>query len=348
MIIVRPVQAVDIDAILELAKLAYPGMTTLPPDREVLQEKIDNSVQSIKNTLSNENGASYFLVMQDTLSKQIIGTAAIIASLGIQDDFYSYKIDQVSHRCRELEKHNVFQTLSLSNHFQGFAEVATLYLHEDFREGGNGKFLAQSRYLFMAQFRDRFPTNVMADLRGRFDSKGRSAFWDAIGSKFFDMDYAEADLYSGTNGNQFISDLMPKYPIYVNMLPTAAQEVIGKPNIVGEAALKMLEKEGFEWHGYIDIFDAAPSVDTKIDDVVSIRESCDAQLSATLENAKLSKVRAGHRQTALVANKDIDNFCVVSTEIEVDENTNGVSLPAEAIEQLHLGKNDPLRFLLRS
>ena len=344
MIIVRPVQTTDIDDVLKLAEQAYPGMTTLPPEREILEQKIDNSVRSINNTLTDQNNASYFLVMEDSQSKSIIGTAAIIACLGAKDDFYSYKIEQVSHRCRELNKHNVFQTLSLSNHFQGFSEVATLYLDQKFRENGNGKFLAQSRYLFMAQFRDRFPNDVMADLRGRFDERGRSAFWDALGSKFFDMDYAEADLYSGTNGNQFISDLMPKYPIYVNMLPEAAQEVIGKPNVVGEAALKMLENEGFDWHGYIDIFDAAPSVDTKIDDIRSIRNSQTAPLLGSLDKAK-SKQR--DTQTALIASSDIDNFKVVSTELQIDAQEQGVWLSNEAIETLSLKAGEQLRYLVR-
>ena len=345
MIIVRPVKTEDINTVLDLAKQAYPGMTTLPPERDVLEAKIYNSVASIENTLPNRDDASYFLVMEDTESQTIIGTAAIIACLGAKDDFYSYKIDQVSHRCRELEKHNTFQTLSLSNHFQGFAEVATLYLNEAYRENGNGKFLAQSRYLFMAQFRDRFPQNVMADLRGRFDKDGRSPFWDAIGDKFFDMDYADADLYSGTNGNQFISDLMPKYPLYVNMLPQAAQDVIGKPNIVGEAALKMLEKEGFDWHGYVDIFDAAPSVDTKIDNIASIKDSLVAKLADTFIDGTAKPKQK--RLLALVASNNISDFCVASSEIEITEDQQGVSLPSTVAKQMGLKVGDQIRVLMR-
>ena len=347
MIIVRPVQTSDINEVLELAKQAYPGMTTLPPERDVLEAKIENSVRSINNRLLDENDATYFLVMEDIKSKTIIGTAAIIACLGAKDDFYSYKIDQVAHRCRELDKRNVFQTLSLSNHFQGFAEVATLYLNEDFRKNGNGKFLAQSRYLFMAQFRERFPSDVMADLRGCFDEHGRSPFWDALGSKFFDMDYAEADLYSGTNGNQFISDLMPKYPIYVNMLPHAAQQVIGKPNVAGEAALKMLEAEGFAWHGYIDIFDAAPSVDTKIDDIDSIRTSQTSRLLGSIEDIDKKNLDNALSQTALVASNDLENFMVTSTELVIDNERHGVWLPTEVIDCMSKNTNDQLRYLLR-
>lgn len=347
MIIVRLAQKSDVDAVLDLAQQAYPGMTTLPPEREVLEQKIENSMRSVSRTLTNENDATYFLVMEDSQSNMIIGTAAVIACLGARDDFYSYKIDQVSHRCRELDKHKVFQTLSLSNHFQGFAEVATLYLHEDFRENGNGKFLAQSRYLFMAQFRDRFPNDVMADLRGRFDDDGRSPFWDAIGHKFFDMDYADADLYGGTNGNQFISDLMPKYPLYVNMLPEAAQQVIGKPNIAGAAALKMLENEGFDWHGYIDIFDAAPSVDTKIDDILSIQNSHIVRLRGAIDTADNKPLASYQSETALVANNDIDNFTVISSEIHIDPDESFVYLPGAVIKKMNLVKDHELRLLLR-
>jgi len=265
MIIVRTARESDIDGVLELAKQAFPGMTTLPPDRAVLAEKLTRSIKSIAKEVNEPSDESYFLVMEDIETNTLIGTSAVLACLGNVDEFYSYKLNKVTHSCKELEKKISVETLNLSNHFEGFAEVATLYLHKDYRRNGNGKLLARSRYLFMAQFRERFPDGVMADLRGYFDEDGRSPFWDAVGQHFFDMSFAEADLYGAVNGNQFIADLMPKHPLYVNMLPESAQQVIGQPNVKGKPALKMLNNEGFQWNGHVDIFDAAPSVDTRID-----------------------------------------------------------------------------------
>lgn len=336
MILVRTARATDIKGVLELAKQAYPGMTTLPPERSVLEAKLLNSVKSIEEQLESPNQATYFLVMEDSDSHSIVGTAAIIASLGASEEFYSYKLNKVTQSCKELDKRITFETLNLSNHFEGFAEVATLYLHKDYRENGNGKFLARSRYLFMAQFRERFPEGVMADLRGYFDEHGRSPFWDAVGRNFFDMSFADADLYGGIHGNQFISDLMPKQPLYVNMLPQEAQKVIGQPNVKGKPAFEMLKKEGFAWNGHVDIFDAAPSVDTKIDDIASVKDSLAAEVIGISEFE--------HDQQAMIATSNINDFKTLVSTISVEKG--GVKMPRETIKELNLELGDKVRYLI--
>ena len=128
MIIVRTAFESDIEGILELAKRAFPGMTTLPPERDVLLSKLRNSEASVRKCVTEPFDESYFLVMEDINSNQVIGTAAVIARLGTKDEFYSYKLNRVSQSSKELDKRVSVQTLNLSNHFEGFAEVATLYL----------------------------------------------------------------------------------------------------------------------------------------------------------------------------------------------------------------------------
>lgn len=336
MIIVRTARESDIDGVLALAKQAFPGMTTLPPDREVLASKLARSVNSITNDVRKPGNESYFLVMEDTEAARLVGTSAVLACLGSADEFYSYKLNKVTYSCKELDKKVSFETLNLSNHFEGFAEVATLYLHQDYRQNGNGKLLARSRYLFMAQFRQRFPESVMADLRGYFDEDGRSPFWDAVGQHFFDMPFSEADLYGAINGNQFIADLMPKQPLYVNMLPASAQRVIGRPNVKGKPAMTMLANEGFRWNGHVDIFDAAPSVDTKIDDIVSIKRSVNAEVVGT------SKLEQG--KTAMIVTNKIDSFRVCQAAISIEES--GVKLSQATLKALGIEVGDSIRYLL--
>ena len=337
MIIVRTARESDLDGIFELAEQAFPGMTTLPPNRQVLASKLSRSMNSIKKTVVNPKDESYFLVMEDKESGKIIGTSAIIACLGSVDEFYSYKLNKVTHSCKELEKKVSVETLNLSNHFEGFSEVATLYLHEDYRKHGNGKLLARSRYLFMAQFRERFPEGVMADLRGFFDDEGRSPFWDAVGSHFFEMSFADADLYGGIHGNQFIADLMPKQPLYVNLLPESAQAVIGQPNEKGKAAMQMLLNEGFRWNGHVDIFDAAPSVDTRIDDIESVKQS------ATAEVLGISEYEGDQR--AMIVTSDIRSFKACISTISVEKG--GVRMPRAVMKELNLDMGDTVRYLIQ-
>ncbi|MDG0970370.1 MAG: arginine N-succinyltransferase [Porticoccaceae bacterium] len=336
MIIVRPIKEHDLDNLLRLAKAAYPGMTTLPPDRDALIKKIEKSTTSLHRDVVEPGRENYLLVMEDTVTGLLVGTAGIISQLGEDDQFYSYKLNKVTHSSKVLGKKVSVETLNLSNHFEGFAEVATLFLDDAYRQKGNGKLLARSRYLFMAQFRQRFPSQVMADLRGYFDENGRSPFWDAIGQHFFDMDFAAADLFGAVNGNQFIADLMPKQPIYVNLLSKAAREVIGRPNDQGRAALAMLEKEGFLWRGQIDIFDGAPSVDTFIDHIATIRSSAVANI--------IGQAEAPDSTEYLVCGGDIRSFKACISVIEETSEGN-IKLPSQTLDGLSLSVGERVRYV---
>jgi arginine N-succinyltransferase len=186
----------------------------------------------------------------------------------------------------------------------------------------------------MAQFRERFPAKVMADLRGYFDENGRSPFWEALGRHFFDMSYSEADLYGALNGNQFIADLMPKHPIYVNLLPMEARDVIGRPNDQGKPALAMLEKEGFRNNGQVDIFDGAPSVDAHIDELKTIKDSHKVRVSGTVAAMALQG-----EPEYLVCAGNIGSYrvCISSLKIETD---GSVLLPQTTLDALKIGIPD--------
>ena len=72
---------------------------------------------------------------------------------------------------------------------------------------------------------------------------------------------------------------MVRHPIYTAMLPESALHVMGVPHPSGRAAMKMLEREGFAYDGYIDIFDGGPTMSTRTDNVRTIRESRELTLS---------------------------------------------------------------------
>jgi len=336
MIIVRPIRVDDIDGLHSLAEAAYPGMTTLPPERDVLEKKIVRATKSVNKDIQAPGNEAYLMVMEDPDIQQLVGTAGIFAQLGEDDQFYSYKLNKVTQYNQKMDRKVSVETLHLTNHFEGFAEVATLFLLESHRKGGNGKLLARSRYLFMAEFRERFPEQVMADLRGYFDEDGRSPFWEALGRHFFGVSYSEADYFGAVNGNQFIADLMPKHPIYVNLLPQDARDAIGRPNDQGKAALAMLEKEGFRCNGQVDIFDGAPSLDAYIDQIESVKNSRVGTLSGELQ--------ADNQANYLIGAGDIQNFSVCISQMAV-ESDGSVLLPSDTIFALNLTPNDRVRYV---
>src|SRR5207244_11992184 len=141
------------------------------------------------------------------------------------------------------------------------------------RRGSNGALLSKSRLLFIAEFADRFAPKVIAELRGRLEPDGLSPFWEGLGRHFFAMEYSTADYLTGIGQKAFIAELMPKHPVYVNLLPAAARDAIGVVHVDAAPARAMLEQEGFRYERYVDIFDAGPTVECFRETIDAIRRS---------------------------------------------------------------------------
>lgn len=274
MFIIRPIREDDLDRLVELAaSIEGGGMTTLPADRDVLAEKIRLSTENFAKEITQPGPETYLLVLEDTETGRVGGTAAIFARIGIDKAFYTYSLTKTTHVSVELGHHNTHDVLHLVNDYIGFAEVGSLYLAPDFRQPGNGRLLARARYLLMGQHPERFPDEVVAEMRGWQDKNGISPFWEALGRRFFNMTFQEADHFSAVSNNQFIADLMPKFPVYVDLLPEEARKVIGVTHKDTVPALKLLEWEGFHYRRHVDIFDAGPCLQAQLKNIRAIKDA---------------------------------------------------------------------------
>lgn len=271
MAVMRPVRREDFDQVLALAKQSGGGMTNLPGDPETLRARIDFSVSSYESNPDSPSGEVYMMVLER--DGKILGTSAVFSAIGLEHGFVNYRINKTVHVSAQLKKRVERRLLMPTHDFTGCSEVGSLFLSPEARGGGYGKFLAKARYLFIAQHRRLVADPVCAELRGWRDKNGRQPFWESLGKLFFDMEFEDADLTNSALGNQFISDLLPRHPIYVALLPEAAREILGKPHDDALPAFNMLLREGFAFRGYIDVFDAGPLVDAHIDDIETIRNS---------------------------------------------------------------------------
>jgi len=261
----------DVDALLELAALTAGGLTNFPHDRGVLAERVAWSEQSCGAIIDSPQDEFYLFVLEDTETGRIVGTSSIYSKIGVRWPFYSYKLSRISHVSNGTGRHFSTHILTLVNDFDGASEVGGLFLAPQARSAGLGQLLSRSRYLFISQHRERFGSTIVAEMRGWLDGT-TSPFWEAVGRKFFDSEFHAADLYNATQGNQFIADLMPKFPIYTALLPLDAQSAIGRPHVDAVPAKAMLEAEGFVYDGYVDIFDAGPTLHARIDQLRTITE----------------------------------------------------------------------------
>ncbi|WP_324826858.1 arginine N-succinyltransferase [Qipengyuania zhejiangensis] len=290
----RAAKAGDLEHLYEMAKLTGGGFTNLPPDRNALTRKLERAETAFSRDDQQLGDDQFVLVLENTESGQVRGTCQLFTQVGQQWPFYSYRLNTLTQHSQELDRTVRAELLSLVTDLEGASEVGGLFLHPGERAGGLGLLLARSRYLFIAMHRARFADRILAELRGVIDDRGGSPFWDGVAGRFFGMTFQEADYFNAINGNQFIADLMPKHPVYVAMLNGEARKVIGVPHPTGRAAMQMLEKEGFRFEGYLDIFDGGPTMTARTDNVVSIRDSVAATLSATdLEGGDRALVATG-------------------------------------------------------
>ena len=225
----------------------------------------------------------------------------------------------------------------MCNDYTSATEICTLFLKESHRSGFTGRFLSRIRFLFMAQHSERFSNRIIAEMRGVSDADGHSPFWQWLQEHFFSIDFPTADHLIGTGNKVFISELMPKYPIYANLLSPEAQQVIGKVHANTKPALRLLEKEGFEFRGYVDLFDAGPTVEAQIDNIKSVRDS------------RLLTVKIGSGQnvdTYAIANLSVEQFkAVFSCDIAIDENLDEAIISEEIADTLNVKNGDTIRIL---
>lgn len=273
MMVVRPIRANDYPALYQMAVESGHGFTSLPVNEELLMRKINRSVSAFAKTVIAPGDEGYLFVLEDTDSGQICGTSALEAAVGLDDAFYHYHLGKVVHSSRSLGVYKTVDILTLCNDYTGVSELCTLFLRTPFRQKHNGRLLSKMRFLFLAEFAERFSDKVIAELRGVSDPQGNSPFWQWLQEHFFSVDFPTADYLTGIGQKEFIAELMPKYPIYVSLLSQGAQQVIGKVHEQTRPALALLESEGFSCRGYVDIFDAGPTVEARTSHVRTIRES---------------------------------------------------------------------------
>lgn len=341
MIIVRSARLADLDQLLALSARTGSGMTTMPTDASTWEAKLAKSVASFAKVVEQPHGDVYFLVMQDTETDAIVGSCAVYAGVGLDRPFYSYKLSTLTTSSQQLNMTVYMRVLHLVNDYTGGTELGSLFLLPEYRRQGQGRFLSRSRLMLIADFPSRFSDQIFAEIRGWFDEKGQSPFWEHLGRKFFGLTYQKADFMSAVDGSQFISDLMPKYPVYIDLLPEAAKDAVGKVNRDAEPALKILEQEGFQYTGYVDIFDAGPCVQCPRDLIKTVQESHAAKVMRLVDDPAESEVD----QSALyiISNACLEDYRLVLQPLDVlDEHQ--VAIGRQTAEGLQLSPGDTLRY----
>ena len=308
MLVVRPAAPADLDHLLELAILSGPGFTSLPEDPDQLIQRLDLSRDSFHGDLPPQE-RWYTLMLEESDTGDVDGIGSVKAAVGLKRPFFSFRVASNAAQSPSLNIRLEHQTLQLVNECAGWSEVGSLFLKADRRKGGAGRLLSQSRYMLIGAEPSLFAETVLAELRGVFTPDGACPFWDHVAHKFFPMPFDQADMMTGSTDKQFILDLAPRHPIYVELLPEPARAVIGKVHPQGVPAMALLESEGFRPNGLIDIFDAGPTVSCARDHIRTVRDArrltvaiaaeFEAELPSLISTDSVAAFRAVRQRVAL-------------------------------------------------
>ncbi len=282
MILLREVQDRDLDGLERLAQI--PGFINLQNDRDFLKDRIARSKASFSDKLANKLDGKYIFVAEDLGSKRVLGTSMIAAQHGTTEapHFY-FEVSNEEKFSSTINTGFIHGTLKLKYDTNGPSEIGGLVLDPEIRnsEARVGRQISFVRFLYLGLNKHKFKRKLIAELLPPLNKKGQSPLWEAIGRRFTNMDYWEADQLCQKN-KEFIFSLFPSGKIYTTFLPAEARNAIGKVGKDTEPVLHMLKKIGFAYRNQVDPFDGGPHLWANVDDILPIKKIATYTIDPTL------------------------------------------------------------------
>ena len=135
--VLRPAVSADIDGVLALAIAGGSGLTNLPPDRDMLANRVHTSERAMTDAGAREAGAAVMLVVER--ESRIVAVSGIFPRVGAEWPFYSYRLTRQANRSLAVGRVKAQTLLNLVNDFDGEAEVGMLFVDPGIaRLFGNG------------------------------------------------------------------------------------------------------------------------------------------------------------------------------------------------------------------
>ncbi len=281
MLLYRPIQADDLDDLIDLAT-RHDSMN-LPNDRAFLVDRISQSEASFAGRIDDWAERIYMFAAEELTSRTVIGTSLILAKHGSPSvPFYWLQVSREERSSESLGKHFVHEKLQLRATTDGPTEIGGLILDPRHRGRDHaGKCLSTVRFAYMALFPEDFEREVVADIVSVPVGETHTTLWDVFGARFTGVSYREADHLSARD-KSFIADLMPQDPVYTTFFPETVRAQLGRPADEARAAVKILEKLGFTYLQQIDPFDGGPYYGASRDAIACIRDRRELVLPSAL------------------------------------------------------------------
>jgi len=348
MFIVRRAMMSDLPTLHKMSKMVH--FINLPPDQEIIADKIRNSRKSFMRAGGNaksvhkpkgpsgKGGISektamadiFMFVIEEVNSEACIGTSQLVSQMGGPGHpNVCFKLETREKYANDLKfgtKHTVAR-VHLDE--SGPTELGGLIMQPSFRghKMKLGRFVALIRFHFMGLHRKMFRPTILAELMAPITANGESLVWDMLGRRFIPLSYDEADRFCQYS-REFMTELLPEGDIHLSLLPPAARAQIGEVGPDTVPAKRMLENLGFKYEGFVDPFDGGPYITAKTDEIELIQDTFHAKLGVSILHEQTN-------QAGIVSVLSSDgDFRAVQTAFQVDR-SGKLRLTSEAMMALH-------------
>ena len=322
MFVIRPAILDDLPTLLKLAKMVH--FINLPADKDLLAAKVGRSRRSFAGDVDDIRHREFMFALEDRDSGEIIGTCSILGCVSWEGHPHIYlKTGRREFYSEDLGGGQVHTTLEIGTDTSGPSEVGGLILAPGFRGHPErlGSLLSLIRFHFIGLNRELFAERILAEMMGPLTPDSGTLLWEYLGRRFINLSYKEADLFS-SRSKEFLLSLWPKGEMFVSLLPPEARALIGRVGDETEPAKRMLEQQGFKYHGHVDPFDGGPYLDAKVADIPLVKstESMRIAESRAVEGAKEAfvshKGRGGFRATRSVYEFDGERLVLPAATLE--------------------------------
>ena len=335
--VVRPATGADVDALHRLSLEADGTLERYDGSRDGAARIIALGERSLRRENPADERA-FVLVIEDPQDRQVFGTISLTCRIGLDQPFYDYRLGKIVHSSRPLKSYRCLDVLYLCNDLTGCSEIHSLYVRPAYRKQGAAVQLLKAVQLFIAGRPEEFAPRIIAELRGVVDQNGEAPFWEAVGRHFFRVDQPAAERLVAKGHKAFIAELMPKHPVYVTLLPEAAQRAIGGIHADIASWMPLLEADGFHYESHVDIFDGGRVIEARTLDLAGVAGSRVAEVAAGSLPAerRFCWLAAGQGQDFRMSGADCGDG---------GNGTNSLVAEAAALARLALPAGGPVRLL---
>ncbi len=348
MFVIRRAKMDDVPTLLKLAKMVH--FINLPPDREIITEKIFNSRKSFEKAagirrkdvkerkhsgsggISEKTAAAdlFMFVLEEAGSNNCLGTSQIVSQMGGPGaPNVCFKLEQ-REKYSEALKFGIKTTVArLYEDESGPTEIGGLIMQPSFRGHPQklGKFVSLVRFHFVGLHRRLFRPTVLAEMMAPITSEGESLVWDALGRRFIPLSYEEADRFCQYS-REFMTSLLPRGDIHLSLLPPAVRSQIGEVGPETLPAKKMLEKLGFAYDSFVDPFDGGPYITASTSEISVVKATRKIELGEAVAAPRVSGLGI-----VSVLHKD-GEFAAVQAPYSVDR-AGRLRLTRDVLDVLH-------------